>query len=536
MYVTRIRHRVTFGCRSLLEPHSNTSMKTKYLPLASALLLAASAVTQSVTAQPGFPLYNEPYRPQYHFSPAMHFMNDPNGLVFFKGLYHLYYQYNPLELVAGHQSWGHATSPDLIHWTNLPIAIPEMPTGQIFTGSAVVDSNNTSGFFGHVPGGGLVAIYTLNQPAKEVQNVAYSLDDGTSYIEYKGNPVLDLQNPNFRDPKVFWYAPGNRWIMAVALPRDHQVLFYGSTDLKNWSFLSAFGPAGYEGFQYECPNLFQVPVQGSGETKWVLVVAINPGAPQGGSMNEYFIGNFDGTAFTPDDGVARLMDFGKDFYAVQTYNNVPNGAAIAVGWMSNWQYTQLVPTFPWRGVFTVPRVLSLRQNPTQTGAFLVQTPISLASLRDKTLFNGSTMVNPGTPLTISSQGNSSFEFRTTLVGGDAGRLDINILNAAGEEVTVGVDWDNNGQVYVQRGNTTGFSNRYFTNDFSTQESNLDNSIELHVLVDRSVLEVFVDDGIQVCTTSFFMAKGPPTEMQWQATNSPVLVQSLEAYTLKSIWR
>ena len=518
-------------------------MKRKPLSLAPALLLAVSAVALSLnptaTAQTAtFPLYNEPYRPQYHFSPAMHFMNDPNGLVFFDGLYHLYYQYNPLQLVAGNQSWGHATSTDLIHWKNLPIAIPEMTTGptpgQIFTGSAVVDSNNTSGFFNGVPGGGLVAIYTLNEPTKEVQNVAYSLDNGTSYIEYKGNPVLDLQNPNFRDPKVFWYAPGHRWIMAVALPRAHQVLFYASSNLRNWSFLSAFGPAGIEGFQYECPNLFQVPVQGTNDKKWVLVVAINPGAPVGGSINEYFVGNFDGTTFTADDGVARLMDFGKDFYAVQTYNNTPNGEAIAVGWMSNWQYTQVVPTFPWRGVFTVPRFLSLRQNPTQTGALLVQAPISLATLRDKTLFNGSTTVSPGTPVTISSQGNSSFEFHTTVVGGNKGRLNINIRNAAGEQVTVGYDWDQ-GQVYVNRGQTTGFSNPYFTNDFSAWESNQDNSIELHVLVDRSVLEVFVDDGVQVCTSSFFMSKGPPTEMQWQAENSPVLVEDLEAYSLKSIW-
>jgi sucrose-6-phosphate hydrolase SacC (GH32 family) len=312
------------------------------------------------------------------------------------------------------------------------------------------------------------------------------------------------------------------------------VLFYASSNLRNWSFLSAFGPAGIEGFQYECPNLFQVPVQGTNDKKWVLVVAINPGAPVGGSINEYFVGNFDGTTFTADDGVARLMDFGKDFYAVQTYNNTPNGEAIAVGWMSNWQYTQVVPTFPWRGVFTVPRFLSLRQNPTQTGALLVQAPISLATLRDKTLFNGSTTVSPGTPVTISSQGNSSFEFHTTVVGGNKGRLNINIRNAAGEQVTVGYDWDQ-GQVYVNRGQTTGFSNPYFTNDFSAWESNEDNSIELHVLVDRSVLEVFVDDGVQVCTSSFFMSKGPPTEMQWQAENSAVLVEDLEAYSLKSIW-
>ena len=213
----------------------------------------------------------------------MHFMNDPNGLVFFNGLYHLYYQYNPLGLVAGNQSWGHATSTDLIHWKNLPIAIPEMTTGpvtgQIFTGSAVVDANNTSGFFNGVKGGGLVAVYTLNEPTKEVQNVAYSLDNGTSYIEYQGNPVIDLQNPNFRDPKVFWYAPGHRWIMAVALPQAHEVLFYGSPNLKNWRFLSSFGPAGYEGFQYECPNLFQVPVQGTNRRSGFWWWRLTPGPP-----------------------------------------------------------------------------------------------------------------------------------------------------------------------------------------------------------------------------------------------------------------
>jgi sucrose-6-phosphate hydrolase SacC (GH32 family) len=520
-------------------------MKKQSLFLASAFVLTVSAVAQpsgpgAAEQTAAFPLYDEPYRPQYHFSPAMHFMNDPNGLVYFKGIYHLYYQYNPLQLVAGHQAWGHAVSTDLLHWKHLAIAIPEMTsgpvTGQIFTGSAVVDKNNTSGFFNGIPGGGLVAIYTLNEPTKEVQNVAYSLDNGTSYIEYKGNPVLDLQNPNFRDPKVFWYEPGHRWIMAVALPREHQVLFYASSNLKNWSFLSAFGPAGIEGFQYECPNLFQVPVQGTNDKKWVLVVAINPGAPLGGSINEYFVGNFDGTTFTADDGVARLMDFGKDFYAVQTYNNTPNGDAIAVGWMSNWQYTQDVPTFPWRGVFTVPRFLSLRQNPTQTGDLLVQTPLSLDSLHDKALFNGSATVSPNNPLTISSQGNGSFEFHTTVVGGDKGRLNINIRNGAGEQVTVGVDWDHDGQVYVNRGQTSGFNNPYFTNDFSTWESNVDHSIELHVLVDRSVLEVFVDNGVKVCTTSFFMSKGPPTEMHWEAENSPILVEDLEAYSLKSIWK
>ncbi|MBV9671832.1 MAG: glycoside hydrolase family 32 protein [Verrucomicrobia bacterium] len=530
-------------------------MQKQFLPLASAFLLAASASAQSLgsssssQASAAFPLYDEPYRPQYHFSPPMHFMNDPNGLVYFNGTYHLYYQYNPTQLVAGNQAWGHAVSTDLIHWQNAvpQIAIPEAITGplagQIFTGSAVVDSNNTSGFFTGHPGQALVAIYTLNQPTREVQNVAYSLDNGYTYTNYSGNPVLNHgNNPNFRDPKVFYYAPTNTWVMSVALPRAHQVLFYTSLNLKDWTLVSTFGPAGVEGYQWECPNLFPVPVQGTAETKWVLMVGINPGAPQGGSIDQYFVGTFDGTTFTADDTAARVMDFGKDFYAAQTYNNDPLGRTIVVGWMSNWQYTQVVPTTPWRGVYTLPRVLSVlpSQNQTQTGSLLVQTPISLNDLHDQTLFDGSAELGTGASLSVPLKGNSSFEFETTLVAQPTSgqlqqRLNIDISNSAGEKVTVGYDWSQ-GQVFVNRGQTKGFSNPFFTNKFSVWEANADNSIKLHVFVDRSTLEVFVDNGIQVCSTSFYMLSGPPTNLQFTAENDDVTVQSLTAYSLKSIWR
>ena len=480
-------------------------------------------------------------------------MNDPNGEVYFNGTFHLYYQYNPTQLVAGNQAWGHAFSTDLIHWKNAvpQIAIPESLTpplnGQIFTGSAVVDSNNTSGFFTGHPDQALVAIYTLNQPTREVQNVAYSLDNGLTYTNFSGNPVLNSptgDNPNFRDPYVFFYAPTNSWIMSVALPRAHQVLIYRSTDLIHWGPLpiSTFGPAGIDGFQWETPNLFQVPVQGTNQKKWVLMVGINPGAPLGGSIDEYFVGNFDGTTFTADDTVARLTDFGKDFYAAQVYNNDPLGRAVVVGWMSNWQYTQVVPTTPWRGNFTIPRVLSVLQNKnqTQTGGLLVQTPLSFDSLHDKTLFNGSAQVSDGSPLKISLHHNGSFEFTTTLVaqptpGQQQQLLNINISNSEGETVTVGYDWAQ-GQVYVNRGDTDGFNNPFFTDKFSAWEQNPDNSIKLHVFVDRATLEVFVDDGVQVCSISFFMRHGPPKEMELEAVNNSVTVQNLTAYSLKSIWR
>jgi sucrose-6-phosphate hydrolase SacC (GH32 family) len=526
-------------------------MKGFSLVLLSTCVLTGASYAQlsdqSDTLRVRSRLYDERYRPQYHFSPPMHFMNDPNGLIYFNGIYHLYYQYNPTQLVAGNQAWGHAVSSDLIHWVNADpqIAIPEAVSGplagQIFTGSTVLDSNNTSGFFNGIPGGGLVAIYTLNQPTREVQNIAYSLDSGYTYTDYSGNPVLSRGNePNFRDPKVFYYAPTNSWIMAVALPRAHQVLFYRSSDLKSWVYLSAFGPAGLDGLQWECPNLNEVPVQGTNEKKWVLIVGINPGAPQGGSIDEYFVGNFDGTTFTSDDPVARLMDFGKDFYAAQTYNNTPNGDVITVGWLSNWQYTQVVPTYPWRGVFTVARVLSLLPVETAIGTRLVQTPISLDSLRNRLLFNGSFEVTSGGPISLNFGHGGSFEFETTLQatptpGEQQQRVGIELANYHGEKVVVGYDWSQQ-YVYIDRGGANGFNNPFFTDKVSVYTANPDNSVKLHVLVDRSVLEVFVDDGKQVGTSEFFMKEGPPTQLRYRAENGTVSVSKLEAYALKSIWR
>jgi sucrose-6-phosphate hydrolase SacC (GH32 family) len=250
----------------------------------------------------------------------------------------------------------------------------------------------------------------------------------------------------------------------------------------------------------------------------------------GGSLNEYF----DGTTFTANDTVARVMDFGKAFYAAQTYNNDPQGRAIVVGWMSNW-YSQLVPTYPWRGVDSLPRILSVLPNQTSTGGLLVQTPISLDSLHDRTLYNGSATLSTN-PLVIPTRGNSSFEFETTVSSTPVPnefqqRLDIDLLNEAGEKVTVGYDWSL-GHVFVDRGGARNFENPLFADKFSAWEQNPDNSIELHVFVDRSTIEVFVDHGTQVCSLCFYMLYGPPTKMRWHALNGTVNVQNLQAYTLK----
>lgn len=257
----------------------------------------------SAKAPAAEPTYREPFRPQFHFSPPRNWMNDPNGLVFHDGVYHLFYQYNPQGDKWGHMSWGHATSRDLFHWENQPLALPEKDGPMIFSGSAVVDAKNTSGL-GQGGKGPMVAIYTgdVESPKKhQDQRLAYSNDDGRTWTQFSGNPVLDLGMADFRDPKVFWHEASGKWIMVTVLATEHKVRLFSSPDLKHWTVLSDFGPAGATGGQWECPDLFPLSVEGDAATKkWVLLVSANPGGPTGGSGSQYFLGDFDGTHFTAD--------------------------------------------------------------------------------------------------------------------------------------------------------------------------------------------------------------------------------------------
>jgi len=248
--------------------------------------------------------YSEPFRPQYHFTPEKNWMNDPNGLVFYAGEYHLFYQYNPFGDKWGHMSWGHAVSPDMVHWTHLPLALPEADGVMIFSGSAVIDWNNSSGFGkeGQPP---MVAIYTgcrADSDGLQFECIAYSNDKGRIWTKYSGNPVINSDSKDFRDPKVQWYGPTKSWIMTVSLSAEHKVCFYGSSDLKNWTLLSKFGPAGATSGVWECPDLFQLPVQSTHEKRWVLAVNINPGSIAGGSGGQYFVGQFDGRQFKAEPG------------------------------------------------------------------------------------------------------------------------------------------------------------------------------------------------------------------------------------------
>lgn len=294
----------------------------------------------------------EQYRPQIHFTPAKNWMNDPNGMVFVDGVYHLFYQYNPQGNDWGNMSWGHATSNDLIHWTEQAVAMTRNEWGDIFSGSAIIDKDNTAGFGNNT----MVAIYTSAGSAQQ-QSIAYSTDGGKNFTQYPGNPVVKNNDDNLRDPKVFWHKESKQWVMALAKGWKMGVELYGSTDLKNWKHLSTFFVSlpGRPSIQWECPDLMQLG------NKWVLLVSVNPGGPVLGSGTMYFVGDFDGTTFTADNLDYPLwLDYGMDNYAGVTWSNTGD-RKVMIGWMNNWQYSGNVPCSPWRSAMTLPRELKLSE-------------------------------------------------------------------------------------------------------------------------------------------------------------------------------
>jgi fructan beta-fructosidase len=465
-------------------------------------------------AQTGItPEYDQPYRPQYHFSPREHWTNDPNGLVYFEGEYHLFFQYNPFGDEWGHMSWGHAVSPDLLHWKQLPVAIPEQNGIMIFTGSTVIDTRNTSGFC-KAGKPCLVAIYTGHtppsgsRPALQTQNLAYSNDRGRTWTKYAGNPVLNIQMSDFRDPKVFWFEQNHRWVMAVSLPNEHKVRFYASPDLKQWSQLSDFGPAGATGGQWECPELFKLPLEGSSkENRWVLKVGLNPGALQGGSGEQYFVGRFDGVRFTNESPGSTTLwtDYGKDCYCALTFNGLPSGdPPVMMGWMDNWQYAASLPTRPWRGQMTIPRKLSLRTTP--GGIRLFQEPVdSLKRLREEHIeATNQTLEQINRKFQDSNIVKShTFELSSTVALGSAQEIGWRLFAAGTSATIVGFD-RRRGAVFIDR---THSGLTRFSKDFPARmEAPLTSQHDvetLNLLVDRCSIEVFADGGRVALTALVF---------------------------------
>jgi fructan beta-fructosidase len=355
--------------------------------LIGTLVACAIAFPASIAAAQAIG-YDQPYRPQVHFSPREHWTNDPNGLVYFHGEYHLFFQFNPFGDEWGHMSWGHAVSKDLLHWQELAIAIPEKDGEMVFTGSVVVDRHNSSGFCAR-GSECLVAIYTGHYSTREktlqTQNLAYSRDEGRTWTRYAANPVLDLHMADFRDPSVSWNEKEAHWLMAVSLPKEHKVRFYSSPNLKEWTQLSDFGPAGDVDGDWECPDLLRIPGERGTGDMWALKVGLNPGAPQGGSGEQYFLGDFDGRKFaaSSEPGSHGWTNYGKDDYCAISFNGLPKDEKpILIGWMSNWQYAAKLPTSPWRGQMSIPRRLSLRKD--DAGLALVQSPVT-GPLRTPTL-------------------------------------------------------------------------------------------------------------------------------------------------------
>jgi sucrose-6-phosphate hydrolase SacC (GH32 family) len=397
-------------------------------------------------------LKDEKYRPQFHFTPVRNWMNDPNGLLYYKGEYHLFFQHNPKENIWGNMSWGHAVSSDLYSWEELPVAIPCTDDVGIFSGSAVIDYENTSEF-GSKENPAMVAIYTehKNDKTSQTQCLAFSLDSGRTFTKYEGNPVIDLQTPDFRDPKVQWID--GQWLMTIALPDLHQISFYSSPNLKEWTHLSNFGPAAEIGGCWECPDLFKLG------NKWVLIVSLNPGGYQIGSGTQYFIGDWNGKEFIADDIKTRWLDYGRDNYAGVTFNNVSENKRIFLGWMSNWEYANKVPTDPWRSAMTLPRELSLE------GDCLVQRVIANEKL-------------------------PTIKFSTS--GGS-----VRISESADRYIEVGLT---DGRIFMDAKNTWYEDLKFHRQEIATKKK----IVDFEIYIDRGSIELFADGGKVAITNLLFV--------------------------------
>ncbi len=460
----------------------------KHFVLLSLICLSFNKQAQNQTAN------DAAYRPLLHFTPPQYWMNDPNGMIFYNGTYHLFYQHHPYSSVWGPMHWGHATSKDLIKWDHQPIALFPDKNGMIFSGSAVYDQHNTSklGINGKGP---LVAIFTyhndslarLGSHAFQTQGIAYSNDEGKTWKKYEGNPVLNNPGINdFRDPKVLWHEPSKKWIMALAVfDRLH---FYGSTDLKSWDKLSEFGVGyGVPNVLWECPDLF--PMKYNDKTVWVLLSNINPGGPNKGSSTQYFIGDFDGKTFKPFDNEIRWADAGPDEYAGVTWSNTGD-RKIFIGWMSNWLYAQNVPTQNWRSALTVARELKLKN--VDGKYYLAALPVKeLNTYKGNKIANINGIWNFNKAAILEANHISPTDFQ------------IEISNEKGESVTVGYE-KNSKNFYIDRtksGNTN-FHQAFAQKSIAKRISSTD-KINLTLIIDVASIELFADDGLSVMTSIFF---------------------------------
>ncbi|MBP6025106.1 glycoside hydrolase family 32 protein [Ferruginibacter sp.] len=497
-------------------------MKLKKYFLISLLLV--SLITKGQTK-----LYTEKYRPQFHFSPATNWCNDPNGLVYNNGTYHLFYQHNPFGNVWGHMTWGHATSTDLLHWKHLPIAIPEEKDTMIFSGTCVVDKNNTSGFgkAGKVP---MVAVYTAHiENVNQSQHIAYSLDAGVTWTKYNSNPVLDLHKKDFRDPKIFWHEGKKYWVMALMLPVEHMVQFYSSPNLREWKHLSNFGPVGDTSDVWECPDLTPVPVEGMpGKKKWLLQTS------QNASM-QYFVGEFDGVSFKNENKPTEILrpDYGPDYYAAIAYNQLPATVLpTAIGWVNNWNYANDIPTTPWKSAMSLPRNLSVKK--INNNWILMQRPVPAVNALRKQFINlGAEVVAANKLLPVKS---SQFEMELSIEPASTSICGIKLAKAGDDFFEIGYDAAKQ-LFYVDRSKTGYISfNENFKklNRFEKSIALKNKKLQLHIYFDNSIVEIFINGGEAVFTTQVF-SNETHNGIELFNTGSKSKFSNMNFWEIKTTW-
>ena len=418
----------------------------------------------------------EKFRPTYHHTPAYGWMNDPNGMFYKDGEWHLCYQYNPYGSLWENMTWGHSVSKDLIHWEALPNAVEPDAIGTIFSGSAVVDKNNTAGY-----GKDAIVVFYTSAAEAQTQSMAYSTDGGRTFTKYEKNPVITSNVPDFRDPHMFWYEPTQKWIMLLAAGQEMQI--YSSPNLKDWTMESSFGREyGNHDGVWECPDLMPLTVRGTGQTKWMLVCNINPGGPFGGNATQYFIGQFDGHKFTCESKpeVTKWMDYGKDHYATVTFDNAPEGRHVAIAWMSNWQYANQVPTKQFRSANSLPRDLDLFVDGNETYCGVIPSK-EVDALRGQKIKNLSDACE--------------------LVVDVKGTMELTLSNMKGEQVVM--TYNAQKQTFAMDRRQSGdvsFSEAFPAVTVAPTHGNLK---QLRIFIDHSSIEAFASDGKMAMTNLVF---------------------------------
>ena len=475
----------------------------------------------------------EKYRPAYHHTPLYGWMNDPNGMFYKDGVWHLYYQWNPYGSKWQNMTWGHSSSKDLVNWEHHPAAIEANGLGAVFSGSSVVDTENTAGFGKNA----VVSLYT-SAGASQIQSLAHSEDNGRTFEIYPGNPVITLES-EARDPNMFWDADNKRWVLVLAHALDHEMLIFTSPDLKKWTLQSSFGKGiGAQDGVWECPDLFKLKVDGTDVEKWVLVCNINPGGPFGGSATQYFVGDFDGKTFKADtdaDGniPTKWMDYGKDHYATVSWSDAPDNRRTLIGWMSNWQYAAEVPTMQFRSANTLPREASLFKG-ADGQIYLSSAPSpELVALRDKEVTKASnkSIGKKAREFALPQSNGGVCEILLDLDCRKADAVEIKIANKGGEFVNL---------IYNSSDHTLSFDRSKsgivdFSQDFPavTVAPTFDNGkkVSLRIFIDKSSMEVFGNDGKFVMTNLVFPTE-PYSTVSIASTGGNAKIEKLKIYSIK----